>query len=237
LKPTILLTCKFQNEFPDFPERHTTILMSNYITAVERGGGIPVLYPGFEPEQMASLCDGLLLTGGIDVNPKWYHRETIDPSYAYDSRLDEMEYRIFRAFYQQNKPIFGICRGIQTINVFLGGTLIQDIPTQVETKLLHNRDWRTPVSHDVHTQPGSLLSKLCGSNFRINSFHHQAVEIPGGGLRATAYSEDGIIEAVEHASKPIWGVQWHPERMVGDERPELPRMDALFQYFINQCAT
>ena len=138
---------------------------------------------------------------------------------------------------KETSPFWASAGGHQLINVALGGTLIQDIPEEVPGLTVHDKVYRKETEiHPVTAKEGSLLHRLFGGSFSTNSFHHQAVKDCGSGLIPTAVTEDGIIEAVEHEGKPILGVQWHPERMTGEERTDLVDMKPLFDYFIRLCS-
>lgn len=183
--------------------------------------GIPI-FPFMDAEEAALTCDGLLLPGGADVNPKLYHQEP-DPSVTeFFDEIDDLDIRLIHAFMQQNKPILGICRGIQIINVAFGGTLVQDIPN-------HNQDTdRHQMSHSVSISKDSELYNLLGDSLQVNSLHHQIIDQLGEGLKASAYSPEGYIEAIEHPN--ILAVQWHPEALT-NECEHLK----LFEVFIQKC--
>ena len=180
-------------------------------------------------------CDGLLLSGGADINPKYYGEE-INGSVNVDDARDSAEYKLFNAYFKAGKPIFGICRGCQFINVLLGGSLVQHLDccqNHVDGKF-----------HTVKSEKDSIIYALHGQEFITNSFHHQAINKLGKGLKATAFSENGsVIEAIEHEEKPIFAVQWHPERMVKSaEKYILDALTAgaedeqvLFKKFIDIC--
>lgn len=203
--------------------------MARYHDAIQAAGGIPV--DGYAPAPDPS-CDGLLLCGGDDIAPHFFGQENqgSDPP---DLVRDEAELALFRAYYQARKPIFGICRGIQLINVALGGTLIQDLPAHI--KPFHGGGARSRI-HPIRAEEGSLLASLYGPIFPVNSIHHQAVDRLGEGLRATAWAESGFVEAFEHESRPILGVQFHPERMAfALRRPDTVDAEPLFLHFVQMC--
>ena len=162
----------------------------------------------------------LVLGGGGDISPRFYrYRGPIERVRIEDEARDRMELSLVRQFLCRKKPILGICRGMQLINVALGGTLVEDIGACFG----ENRHENT--RHLIDLMPGSTLCSLLGRHCTVNSFHHQAVRHPGRGLRVTARAVDGICEAVEHVRLPILGVQWHPERM------DMCEMRAVFAYF------
>lgn len=179
----------------------------NYAAALE-GCGMEGLFT--LNLSLAAGCDGLLLPGGGDISPARYG-QAVNGSGEPDLERDAAELQLVADFTAWGKPILGICRGIQMINVALGGTLIQDIPTAQEHK--HDEVIGDRV-HSVTAEPGSFLETLYGKDFSVNSAHHQALDRLAPGLRLAARSaSDGVVEAVEWPEKRINGVQWHPERM------------------------
>lgn len=234
MKPVILITCK--NRDDDFSIGGLCYTPANYCNAIICAGGIPLISALADAREYAQIADGILFTGSnCDITPKLYGQENRG-SVSCMPTLDEMELALFEAFRSAGKPIFGICRGIQLINVALGGTLVQDIPQEVPNLTVHDAVYRKETNcHPVTAVDGSLLGSLFGRNFYTNSYHHQAVHTCGAGLRATVSTEEGIIEAIEHESEPIFGVQWHPERMIGQEQQALTDMLPLWRHFISLC--
>lgn len=175
-------------------------------------------------------CDGLLLTGGADLNPALYG-ETNTASEDINDRRDRAELQLIKHFLEQNKPIMGICRGIQVLNVALGGSLIQHI--EHASRHSSSGDGKDKV-HQIRLSGNSFLSELYGKEFCVNSAHHQAIKIPADELNILAYSDDGIVEAVQHKEKPVFAVQWHPERMAFNHRRD-DTVDGklLFEYFLS----
>ena len=203
--------------------------LDNYCQAVCGAGGFPV--PGYAPEPDLT-CDGLILCGGEDVDPALYGQEN-QGSLPPDPLRDRAELALFHAFFQAGKPIFGICRGVQVLNVALGGDLIQDLPPQVRP--FHTRKGGDQV-HPIRCEEGSFLHRLYGPLFPVNSSHHQAVGRLGEGLRAAAWSEGGFLEAVELAGRPVLGVQFHPERMAfARRRADTVDGAPIFNHFVNLC--
>lgn len=206
---------------------------NNYIKAIKEFGGIPrTLYPGV-PENAYTDIKGLLLTGGPDIDPSYYD-EAVHETTEIKADRDTLELLLFKRAIKHNLPVFGICRGIQVMNVAVGSSLYQDIPSQftdpLRHKILKNTDdcW-----HDIKIQPNSLLNQITGEHIaEVNSRHHQALKVIGEGFTVTAQSADGIIEAIEDRSKRFMlGVQYHPERMFKtDETCEHRRK--LFEAFI-----
>lgn len=149
-------------------------------------------------------CDGLLLTGGADIDPNYYHEDLHPKTKKELAFLEQLEFDLIRSFNQQNKPILGICRGIQTINVAFNGTLYQDIDHHLQKDI-------TGYRHLVKTKKNTLLEKYLGKKFMTNSFHHQAINKLADGFTISALSDDGVIEAIEKDN--IIGIQWHPEKI------------------------
>jgi len=200
----------------------------SYPDAIAQAGGLPLLCSENCPDEMADFCDALLLTGGDDLDPSFYGEEILNKTVKIDALRDSFEIKLAESFLKRKKPILTICRGFQLINVLLGGDLYQDLAAQ---KGLYHSD--PQLRHPVHACEGSVLAQLFGTEFKVNSTHHQAVRKLGRGLKATAFSPDGIIEAYEHESGLILGTQFHPERLTGpywDDRT--PNMGAYFAYFI-----
>ncbi len=193
-----------------------------YCRAISEAGGVPIILPntGIEgaPSSILSRLDGLLLSGGYDVAPRVFGEETLNDTVEVDGLRDESELPMVRAAVEEGIPLLAICRGIQALNVALGGTLIQDIPAQFDTPIRHSqKEPRSEATHDIRITPGSKLESIVGERaMDVNSFHHQALKDVGEGLVVTARASDGIIEAVESPSaKFLVGVQFHPEEMVG----------------------
>lgn len=210
-------------------------LYENYARSIAEAGGVPWLaLDGASAEWYAEAADGLFLTGGVDVAPELFGEERRFPSVEVDEWRDTLEFLLLREFLRLKKPVFGVCRGIQVLNVAFGGTLWQDLPAQrADGGIVHSEG-----THLVTTKAGSLLSLLYGVRFEVNSFHHQAVRELGEGLSATALAADGVVEALEHRALPVSAVQWHPERMAGPARttPEGPDMAPLFADFVGRCS-
>ena len=185
---------------------------ANYVSAVERAGG-RACFDG-TPE----ACNGLLLPGGGDMEP-WRYGQPNTDSRNLDPARDALELDLLERFTALHKPILGICRGMQTINVFFGGTLFQDIPGHAQIDGVDR-------THPVRTAPG-VFAALDAQ--QVNSAHHQAVDRPGGGLHPEQWADDGVIEAFRHVYLPVWGVQWHPERLPGHAGAR------LFAAFVELC--
>lgn len=199
----------------------------NYFEAVEAAGGKPV--GGYAPAPDFD-CDGLILCGGYDLEPSLYH-QTNQGSVNMDRIRDEAELMLARGYLAAGKPVFGICRGLQLLNVIFGGDLIQHLPTTQ----LHSSGTGVDLIHETITAEGSLLYHLYGKSPVTNSSHHQAIGRLGKGLIATQWSEQGhVIEAFEHKSLPVFAVQWHPERMCcSHTREDTADGLLILRYFIS----
>ena len=212
-----------------------------YLASVIAAGGVPlVLSPLIGPDHAATALeglDGLLLTGGEDVDPSLYGAAPSPHLGAVSRERDLFELALFAAARERQMPVLGICRGIQLINVAASGTLWQDLPTERPGEVNHNPATpRATAVHGIRVLPGSRAADALGRlEFDANSFHHQAVRDLGRGLVATAWSADGLVEAVELAEGDGWvlAVQWHPEEMTG--RSESPAA-GLFRAFMAQAA-
>lgn len=236
-KPIIGLTPNHNTDNNDISIRPT------YIGALKAVDAIPVVLPlnAFteDLEQLADTLDGFIFTGGPDVHPFYFGEDTLDGCGNVSPARDTMELMLLPLVMKAQKPILGVCRGLQLINICLGGTIYQDIKSQLREKDLvaHNQpfQYHTP-SHTVSIAPGTKLSNLVhmpdGGNLKVNSMHHQAIKNVAPGLTATAYSKDGLIEAVEKSDYPfLVAVQWHPEYLWENDSVSLD----IFQSFANAC--
>ena len=217
-------------------EQRLDYVPEGYISAVEMAGGLPVCLPLVEdPETIGAIMervDGVILTGGPDINPQFYDQEPKPNLGEIDCELDIMELETARTAVDSGKPVLGICRGIQILAAAFGGELIQDIPTETDDLLNHNQKAsKTVLSHKVFLDPDSLLHDIVGQKeIWVNSKHHQAVGTLPQGFAATARSSDGLIEAMEHPDHPfLLGVQWHPEGTCGVDEPSLKIFQALVE--------
>ena len=232
MKPLIITTGAHIRTADGYPQN---LLWQVYMDGILLGGGLPLLATDAGQAgaaRMAAQGSGLFLSGGMDVSPRVYGQEALGVCGPTDEKRDQLEILLIRAFISAGKPILGICRGCQMLNVFFGGTLFQDIHAQ--TGYEHPYD----SVHEVSAVPGSVLCALFGRQFTVNSLHHQAIRTLGTDLLPIAYAENApIVEAFAHQKLPVFGVQWHPERMAGTARmsPHGPDMRPLLQYFIALC--
>ena len=183
--------------------------LSNYISFFE---GFPVEFVKYDKVKSFEY-DALFLIGGDDMDPERYGEENLFPHITLvESERDEVEMRAIEEFQRRNAPIFGICRGLQVINVFFGGSLWQDLPLQLGTHIHKGSERGKDVFHEIFiSRENPIFEK--GKHLRVNSYHHQAVKKIGKELRVFAYAQDGVVEGIIHREKPILAVQWHPERL------------------------
>lgn len=212
----------------------------SYIQAVQNAGGLPLLIPihlsNAELDDVFSRLDGVLLPGGGDIDPALFHGRAHSAVYGIDTDRDRSEIHLVKRAAQSGKPFFGICRGIQVINVALGGTLFTDIAAQFPQALRH--DWypdipREYLAHPVRVEAGSRLAQMTGTTaLETNSLHHQGLDQIATPLTAVAWAPDGMIEAVELSTHTFGlGVQWHPENLQA-----YTEMRSLFRSFIQAAS-
>ena len=210
----------------------------NYFEAIINSGGIPMLLPlNTEKETLtyaANVCDGFLFSGGPDIDPFRFGEETLKGCGEVLKQRDEMEELIFHQAMDDLKPILGICRGIQVLNVFLGGTLYQDIPLHFPTELCHfQKSNKTVLSHSVIIEKNTLLYDILNKDtILVNSFHHQGIKDVAPTLKTAGWSKDGLVEGVYLPNHPFFlGIQWHPEHLyqVSEDASK------LFKAFIQAC--
>ncbi len=190
-------------------------LPAAYVAAVVRAGGLPLLIPpGTEhAERYLDLVDGLILSGGGDIDPVHYQGAQHETIYNVDAERDRLELALARELVHRSLPTLGVCRGAQIINVALGGTLIEHLPATVGEGVLHRKPPREPTPHAVEVKAGSRLAAIVGTEpLHPLSWHHQAIRVAATGLDIVALAPDGTIEAIELPEHPwLIAVQWHPE--------------------------
>ncbi len=231
-KPLIALTARDKTE----NDNRMFIDNESYYTYIQNAGGIPAVImvtSEEDAEEAAERFDGLLITGGEDVDPALYGEEN-NGSFPAPADIDASDVMLFRAFKKAGKPILGICRGIQVIAACEGAKLIQDIPTYNGGSHYQSR-LEPPISrekpmHSVKIFPDTFLADIFGETAEVNSFHHQALMTLPEGYTQAAESPDGLIEGME--KDQVTAVQWHPERMVLDEKHL-----EIAKHFINRCIT
>lgn len=218
----------------------TTTVYLSYSEAIKKTGGIPLVFP-IGNEELAkvwvSMVDGILLTGGIDVNPQFYNEPPSEDLGITNKGLDVSHFQIINEARKQGKPLFGICRGAHLINVATGGSLYQHVEEDKEDNNTDNLEHLSNVErpepvHTVYLEKDSqLFSIVKKDKMDVNSFHHQGIKELGEGLKPVAKAEDGLIEAFEGINEPIMGTQFHPEEL----RKHDASMDKLLKHFIAVC--
>ncbi len=205
-----------------------------YVDGIDRAGGLPVVLPALDPDLVAEVLaglDGLLLTGGGDVDPARFGAEPEPETGEADARRDAWELALVGAARAAGLPILGICRGAQVLNVAYGGTLVQHLPHRTSAE--HDDVPRAGLEvHDVAVTAGSRLEAVVGPGvLRANTLHHQAIDVPGTGLVVSGRADDRVIEAVEAPDERVLAVQWHPELLL-----DRPAHQALFGWIVAESA-
>ncbi len=206
-------------------EKHSIWMLPGYLEGIREASGLPVIFPLTDDkddiDSLVNKCDGILFTGGQDVQPHLYNEKTINNSVICCPMRDSMELKVLSYAMEQEKPILGICRGLQFINVALGGTLYQDLPAEHPSLTRHLQT--PPYSDSIHEvtlckdEPLSFLIKK--EKIKVNSLHHQAIKELAPTLKSMAISEDGLIESVYLPDYSfLWAVQWHPEFSYKEDR-------------------
>ena len=217
-----------------------TSCSNRYINAIVQAGGLPLILPYMDDEgdidAILELADGILFTGGVDVHPKYFNEPIIAENMTICEGRDILEMALAAKALPGDIPLLGICRGMQLLNIALGGSIYQDIELQYKTDIEHHdRPCRktTDIIHNVEVAPGTRLSDLFGTGHKgVNSFHHQAVKDLAPTLKSAAYSEDGILEAYEaEGARFLVATQWHPEMLV----EKYPEEIILFKAFIENA--
>lgn len=212
-------------------ERDKLVLPAAYSDAVRRAGGIPVLIPPGEPRLAALLArlDGVILSGGVDVDPTHYGGLPHAKIEKVDAERDATELAVVQHVVAEGVPTLCICRGAQVLNVALGGTLIEHLPDETSGEVAHSVEPDDPCPHPVTVAAGSRLAAMMGeTNVTPTSWHHQALRQPAPALTVVAHAPDGTIEAVEHPDHPwLIGVQWHPEMTAAHDPTQQRLFDEL----------
>lgn len=233
MKPVIGITTDVQQDGEN-------ILKNTYVQAVIRAGGLPMIIPvGLEQDvdQLIEMFDGLLLSGGNDINPMLFNEEPHEYLGVVSPSRDSSELELARRMLKTGKPILGICRGLQVLNVAVGGTLYQDLYKQNDSPILQHiqKAPNTHCSHFVQLDKGSLLESIAGSErIQVNSYHHQSLKEVPSDFKVTGVASDGIVEAIESTDEQfVLGVQWHPEALSAAGDAVSLR---IFERFISECA-
>lgn len=214
--------------------RDISAVQHTYIRAVTQAGGVPILIPAILPAddltQLYNRLQGILFSGGGDISLKYFNGEDHPKIDSVDEHRDVTELSLLRQSVEHEKPFLAICRGLQVMNVALGGTLYTHIPDQVPNSLKHNHDEFITLAHPVNIDEDSKMAEIFGETLlQVNSLHHQAIKDLASNLRIVGHAPDGMVEAVELPDHPYAiGVQWHPEWLT-DQIP----MQKLFKSFVD----
>ncbi len=240
MKPLIGITTERAYLTPRDSQPRIQGALGSYVEAVVGAGGLPILIPltldGDNLSQVYGRLDGVLLPGGADFDPARFGARPHPAAGPADADRDRLEIDLIRRAVDEDKPLLGVCRGAQAINVALGGTLIQDIPTEHATSIDHYRHYPehplATIAHRVRVEEESRLAHILGAPIvDVNSRHHQALRELAPGLVVAARAPDGIVEAIELPGRAfVLGVQWHPENLQSQ-----PEMKALFVEFVKAC--
>lgn len=219
-------------------EKDSLWMLPGYMNGISEAGGIPIMLPltsdADDIKELLSKVQGVLFTGGHDVNPAIYNETPINQTVSFCKERDAMESEVLKQALEIDMPLLGICRGIQFINAYLGGTLYQDIPTQFTSKLNHHQSppYDKPVHKVIIKENSRLFSLLKKKSLDVNSYHHQAVKDLAPGLSVMSLAEDGLIEAIEIKDKKFaWAFQWHPEFSYVTDEDSLK----IFKEFVSHC--
>ena len=210
-----------------------------YTRHIEANGAIPLMIiPATDNsvyEEVLDTVDGVLLTGGQDIDPVYFGEEVLPECGVICPCRDDLDLYIATRAIEKDMPVFGICRGVQVINTVAGGTLYQDIPSQISNEINHRPGLPNDddTAHEINFVSGTVMAEyLDRATFGVNSFHHQSVKAAAPGFEVAAIAPDGVVEAICHKEKRfVWGVQWHPERFSCDDYLS----KTLYSAFINAC--
>lgn len=238
-KPIIGITSAWEND-PNLQNYFRNCVSIDYSKSVIEAGGIPIILPTLDNleviKEQIKILDGIIFSGGADINPTLYGEEFKNGIGVVSLERDRGEFLILEEFIKTGKPILGICRGHQLLNVFMGGTLFQDLKYSNREVLKHRQDFYPdmPVHKVKIVDKDNILAELYGDEIFTNSFHHQAVNNLGKNLTPIAISSDGIIEAFQMKEhKFFYGIQWHPEMMTARGNTEMLK---IFKKFIEKAA-
>jgi putative glutamine amidotransferase len=226
-KPVIGITAYGVNQ------NHRYDLPYGYVYAVRKAGGTPLLIaPGDKPNDYLHLFDGIILAGGGDIQPHFYDGKNHHTIYKTNEERDISEFELVKALLKAKTPLFAICRGLQVVNVLLGGTVYEHLPEHYGEKVLHRSSDAKQVQHKVEIEPGSLLADIVKTDeMKIASMHHQSIKNLASKLKITATAADGVIEAAEMPGHPWFlGVQWHPELTAANDPLQQHLFDAMIKH-------
>lgn len=219
-------------------ESHGFHIPRFYVESVLRAGGVPVVLPSCGKDSIPewlTFLDGAILSGGGDIDPAYYGGNSHETIYNLNPLRDETELEFAKILLNSKIPLFCICRGLQILNVVLGGSLYPHLPDHYGESVLHRAPPREPIPHEVRLAKDSRLYEILKKeNIRSVSWHHQAIREPGRGIRAVGWASDGVVEAIELLEHPqVLAVQWHPELNIAEGEHD----HKLFCEFVNNCST
>lgn len=239
MKPIIGISANMSSSpIKQLYDTHINYIPTQFEKGITLAGGIPIIFPVSaltNIETYVSLVDGIVFIGGYDISPQFYNEEPTPQLQETLPPRDIFEIAMVKEAMKQQKPIFGICRGMQLINVANGGSLYQDINTQINITVKHLQNTNPEFPHHfITTEKDSHINRALGDKISVNTLHHQAIKSLASNLKVTAYSSDHIIECIE-SNDPgqfILGVQWHPEILLQSDDLAAKQ---LFTYFVNHC--
>lgn len=222
-----VLSARISDSLPVLAEADVDLYYAAYGRAIIAAGGLPVHVPlDVEATALIEHLDGVLFSGGADIEPSRYGAERSSDVEPSEADRDRFEFQLMAETLENEVPVVGICRGMQLLNVALGGTLHQHVPAHAKFDLPVDTE-----THRVDMEPGSLLGSIYGPSRDVNSLHHQTVDRVGSGLTVVARADGGSVEAIEHDKLPAVAVQWHPELLRSEA------CDPLFTWLVDQAAT
>lgn len=220
-----------------FQGNQVTYTPQGFVNAVQQADGLPIVLPISSPKTASAYIDQidkLILAGGQDISPQLYHEPPHPKLLETNLQRDLFEAALISEALKQNKPIFAVCRGMQLLNVVLGGSLYQDLTTYPKWSVKHEQHPTAPqfATHEVEILPDTLLHQLLPDTYLVNSYHHQALKELAPSLKASAFSPDGLVEGIESLNKDVrlFGVQWHPELTHSSNSTD----QGLFDFFVQE---
>lgn len=222
-----------------FPGYRRSYVNEDYVDSVVQNGGVPLIIPFTEDDEVIAAqldqVQGLILSGGHDVDPHLYGEEPLQKLGKTWPERDHFDMLLLKLAEEKKIPVLGVCRGFQIINVAHGGSLYQDLSYREESTLKHSQDHTSDLpTHKMSLQADSKLAEILGqTEFMVNSFHHQVVHTPAADLKAVGQASDGVIEALENKDGNVIGVQWHPEMLHRNKKAAF--MNQIFQWLIDSA--
>jgi putative glutamine amidotransferase len=229
----VVSSIEFNQSDDIMPNLERIYVNDDYVQAVEKAGGNPIILPVVSDidniESQVQMCDGLVFTGGCDINPRFFNGKSNAKSGFSYLRVDEFQIKVIKKALELNKPSLCVCRGHQLLNVVCGGTIYQDISEIANNPLKHDQESpRYEATHKIRTADNTVVREIFGEEIWVNSFHHQCINKLGKNLKIAAVATDGIIESLQHEGKSFFiSTQWHPEMMISFDNFMLPLFERL----------